>query len=145
MDVFVKYFRRLVLGHSSQIFPGVTRVTENPSNYGVLVQEMEKITKEYEPKMDEPTQAWKIAETIDASEGDLFRDFDLSTFMEHFKLDALAKTLLASAFTHVTRSDLRMKGRFSCFPSFRLLIPPRWGYTCQHSRRSYFDSCKRSQ
>lgn len=145
MDVFVKYFRRLVLGHSSQIFPGVTRVTENPSNYGVLVQEMEKITKEYEPKMDEPTQAWKIAETIDASEGDLFRDFDLSTFMEHFKLDALAKTLLASAFTHVTRSDLRMKGIYSCFHSFRLLIPSRWGYTCQHSRRPCFDSCKRSQ
>ena len=130
MDVFVKYFRRLVLGHSSQIFPGVTRVTENPSNYGVLVQEMEKITKEYEPKMDKPTQAWKIAETIDTSEGDLFRDFDLSIFMEHFKLDALAKTLLASAFTHVSKSDLKLKGMFPYLPSFRLLIAPRRGYTC---------------
>lgn len=130
MDVFVKYFRRLVLGHSSQIFPGVTRVTENPSNYGVLVQEMEKITKEYEPKMDESTQAWKIAETIDTSEGDLFRDFDLSIFMEHFKLDALAKTLLASAFTHVSKSDLKLKGMFPYLPSFRLLITPRRGYTC---------------
>ena len=130
MDVFVKYFRRLVLGHSSQIFPGVTRVTENPSNYGVLVQEMEKITKEYESKMDEPTQAWKIAETIDTSEGDLFRDFDLSIFMEHFKLDALAKTLLASAFTHVSKSDLKLKGMFPYLHSFRLLIAPRRGYTC---------------
>ena len=130
MDVFVKYFRRLVLGHSPQIFPGVTRVTENPSNYGILVQEMEKITKEYEPRLDEPTQAWKIAETIDTSEGDLFRDFDLATFMDHFKLDALAKTLLASAFTHVSKSDLKLKGIFPSLPPFGLLTAPRRAYTC---------------
>ena len=130
MDVFVKYFRRLVLGHSPQIFPGVTRVTENPSNYGVLVQEMEKITKEYESRLDEATQAWKIAETIDTSEGDLFRDFDLATFMDHFKLDALAKTLLASAFTHVSKPDLKLKGIFPCLSPFRLLTAPRRKYTC---------------
>ena len=130
MDVFVKYFRRLVLGYSPQIFPGVTRVTENPSNYGVLVQEMEKITKEYEPRLDEPTQAWKIAETIDTSEGDLFRDFDLATFMDHFKLDPLAKTLLASAFTHVSKSDLKLKGILPCLLPFRLLIALRRKYTC---------------
>ena len=110
MDVFIKYFRRLIVGHSPQIFPGVTRNTENPSNYGILVQEMEKITREYEQKLEEPAQAWKIAETIDTSEGDLFRDFDLSTFMEHFKLDAVAKTLLASAFIHVSKPDLKFKG-----------------------------------
>ena len=103
MEVFSKYFRRLLVGNSPQIFPGINRNVENPSNYQLLVQEMERITQD-------PEQAKKIAETIDTSEGDIFRDFDITTFMNHFKLDPIAKTLLASAFTQVTRADLRTKG-----------------------------------
>ena len=103
MEVQTKFFRRLLVGNSPQIFPGFNRNVENPSNYPLLVQEMEKI------KTD-PGQASMIAEVIDASEGDIFRDFDLSTLMEHFKLYAFAKTLLASAFTHVSKSDLKTKG-----------------------------------
>ena len=103
MEVYSSYFRRLLVGNSPHIFPGISRNVENPSNYHMLVQEMGNITEDLE-------QAPRIAEIIDSSEGDIFRDFDLSTFMDHFKLDALAKTLLASAFTHVTKSDLRTKG-----------------------------------
>ena len=105
MEVYSKYFRRLVVGNSPQIFPGINRNVENPSTYPLLVQEMEKIT------LDPEQHAAKIAEVIDTSEESLFRDFDLSAFMNHFKLDPLARTLLASAFTHVTRTDLKMKGR----------------------------------
>ncbi len=36
-------------------------------------------------------QARKIAESIETGTEDIFRDFDLSSFMEHFKLDALEK------------------------------------------------------
>lgn len=103
MDVFSKYFRRLLVGNSPQIFPGINRNVENPGNYQLLVQEMDKITQDSE-------QALKIAEIIDASEGDVFRDFDLVTFMDHFKLDPIAKTLLASAFRHVSKPDLKKKG-----------------------------------
>ncbi len=104
MEVFTRYFRRLLVGNSPQIFPGINRNVENPGNYPLLVQEMEKITQE-------PEHAAKIAEIIDTSEGDIFRDFDLSTFMDHFRLDPLAKTLLASAFLHVSKPDLQTKGR----------------------------------
>ena len=107
MEVYSKYFRRLLVGNSPHIFPGVNRNVENPSNYPLLVQEMDKITQD-------PEQAPKIAEIVDTSEGDIFRDFDLSTFIGHFNLDPLAKTLLASAFTHVSRSDLKAKGTFLC-------------------------------
>ena len=103
MEVFSKYFRRLLSGNLPQIFPGINRNVENPGNYQLLVQEMEKITKD-------PAQATKIAETIDTSEGDIFRDFDLVTFMNHFRLDPLAKTLLGSAFLHVSKADLNTKG-----------------------------------
>ena len=103
MEVQTKFFRRLLVGNSPQIFPGINRNVENPSNYPLLVQEIEKI------KTD-PGQASMIAEVIDTSEGDIFRDFDLSMFMEHFKLDAFAKTLLASAFTHVSKPELKTKG-----------------------------------
>ena len=103
MEVFAKYFRRLLVGNAPQIFPGIGRNVENPGNYQLLVQEMLKITQD-------PEQAQKISETIDASEGDNFRDFDLSTFMDHFKLDPLAKTLLALAFKQGSKADLRTKG-----------------------------------
>ena len=104
MEVYSKFFRRLLVGNSPLIFPGINRNVENQSNTQLLVQEMEKITQD-------PEQAPKIAEIIDTSEGDIFRDFDLSTFISHFNLDPLAKTLLASAFTHVSKSDLKAKGK----------------------------------
>jgi len=103
MEVFSKYFRRLLVGNAPQIFPGISRNVENAGNYQLLVQEMQKVSQDYE-------QAQKIAETIEASEGDIFRDFDLSTFFDHFKLDPLAKTALALAFKGLQRPDLRTKG-----------------------------------
>ncbi|KAI9864318.1 MAG: hypothetical protein M1813_003238 [Trichoglossum hirsutum] len=102
MEVFSKYFRRLLVGNSPQIFPGITRAVENPGNYSLLVGELRKVSHDLD-------QAHKIAETIDTSDGDLFRDFDLSTFMEHFKLDALEKTILSLAFKTVSRADLKTK------------------------------------
>lgn len=115
MEVFSKYFRRLLVGNSPQIFPGTNRNVENPSNYQLLVQEMEKIKQD-------PEQTPKIAEIIDTSEGDIFRDFDLATFMNHFGLDPLAKTLLASAFTHVSKPDLKAKGGAILVENFDGLI-----------------------
>lgn len=103
MEVFSKYFRRLLVGNSPQIFSGINRNVENPGNYQLLVQEMDKITQD-------PEQAPKIAEIIDASEGDIFRDFDLATFMDKFNLDPIGKILLASAFSHVSKAELRKKG-----------------------------------
>ncbi len=103
MEVFSKYFRRLIVGNSPQIFSGAPRNVENPSNFQLLHHELGKITQD-------PEQAPKIAEVIDTSEGDIFRDFDLATFMNHFGLDPLARTLLASAFTHVSKTDLKAKG-----------------------------------
>jgi len=106
MEVFAKYFRRLLLGNSPQIFPGINRNVENPGNHQLLVEEIEKASRD-------PEQARKIAEIIDTSEGDIYRDFDLPTFFNHFILNPVAKTILASAFTRVTRPDLQSKGRFT--------------------------------
>jgi CCR4-NOT transcription complex subunit 1 len=102
MEVFSKYFRRLLTGNSPQIFPGANKVVENAGNYPLLMQEMQKVSQDLD-------QAQKIAETIDSSEGDVFRDFDLSTFLDHFKLDPLAKVSLVLAFKTASKSDLRAK------------------------------------
>ena len=104
MEVFSKYFRRLLTGNAPQIFPGLNRSVENAGNYPLLVQEMQKVSQDIE-------QAQKIAESVDTSEGDIFRDFDLSTFLDHFKLDPLVKVALALAFKTATKSDLRAKGK----------------------------------
>ncbi|CAJ2504803.1 Uu.00g121970.m01.CDS01 [Anthostomella pinea] len=102
MEVFSKYFTRLVAGNAAQIFPSLSRSTANPGNYSLLVGEMSKISHDLD-------QAAKIAESIETANEDIFRDFDLSTFMEHFKLDALEKTILALAFKFGSRSDLKTK------------------------------------
>lgn len=104
MDVFAKFFRRLLVGNAAQIFPGSSRSVENPGNYPLLAQEVEKASKDYD-------QARNIAEIVDASEGDIFRDFDLATFLNHFRLDPVGKTILAAAFTRATKPDLRTKGK----------------------------------
>lgn len=103
MEVFSKYFTRLVAGNAPQIFPGLNRPVANPGNYHILVGEMRKIAHDV-------NQAAKIAESVESGTEDIFRDFDLSTFMEHFKLDALEKTLLALAFKLGSRADLKTKG-----------------------------------
>ncbi|KAJ5390680.1 uncharacterized protein N7496_001748 [Penicillium cataractarum] len=102
MEVFSKYFRRLLTGNAPQIFPGVNKSVENAGNYPLLVQEMQKVASDID-------QAQKIAETVDNSEGDIFRDFDLSTFLDHFRLDPLLKVSLALAFKLTSKSDLRAK------------------------------------
>jgi len=118
MEVFSKYFSRLVAGNASQIFPGVSRSASNQGNQQLLVNEMAKIAHE-------PDQAAKIAEAIENGSEDIFRDFDLSTFMEHFKLDALEKTILALAFKSGSRSDLKTKADAilsTNFPTFVNII-----------------------
>ncbi|KAI9825613.1 MAG: hypothetical protein M1832_000957 [Thelocarpon impressellum] len=104
MEVFSKYFRRLLVGNAPQIFAGINRPVENAGNYPLLAIEVRKVSQD-------PEQARKIADAIAVPDGDLFRDFDLSTFMEHFKLDPLEKTILALGFKTTTRSDLRTKGK----------------------------------
>lgn len=110
MEVFSKYFRRLLTGNAPQIFPGINKSVENAGNYPLLVQEMQKVSSDME-------QAQKIAETVETSEGDIFRDFDLSTFLDHFRLDPIVKVALALAFKMTNKSDLRAKGEYLRFHS----------------------------
>jgi len=106
MDVFPKFFRRLVSGNAFKLFPGANiKASENAGagSYQILVEEIQKVLKD-------PTQAQKIAETIDEGDGDIFRDFDLIAFVEHFGLGPIAETALCLAFRACARADLRNKG-----------------------------------
>jgi CCR4-NOT transcription complex subunit 1 len=104
MEVFQKYFSRLVTGSAPQIFPSLNRPVSNANsgNYQLLLNEVGKVSQDVD-------QAGKIAESIETANEDIFRDFDLATFMEHFKLDALEKTILALAFKTGSNRDLKAK------------------------------------
>jgi CCR4-NOT transcription complex subunit 1 len=104
MEVFTKYFRRVVQNNAAHVFGTGARNADPNGSYQILVTEMQKLRKE-------PEQADKIAESISSSEGDLFRDFDLATFIAHFQLDPVSKTMLALA---CRKTDLRSKG--TCLP-----------------------------
>ena len=101
MEVFSKYFGRLLTRNAPHIFAGAKAV--DGGNYRLLREEMDKI-------LQDVNQAVKIAETIDSSEGDTFRDFDLAKFVDHFEIDTIAKCVLANAFRGCSRLDLRQKG-----------------------------------
>lgn len=102
MEVFSKHLTRLVTQNAATIFSGGSN-RPSSANYQLLVELMVKISTDVD-------HAPKIAESIETGTEDIFRDFDLSTFMEHFKLDALEKTILALAFKLGSRSDLKTKG-----------------------------------
>ncbi|KAF1365387.1 Not1-domain-containing protein [Lizonia empirigonia] len=99
MEVFSKYFRRVLQNNAAQVFGTSGRSTDPNGSYQILLTEIQKLRKD-------PEQADKIAESISSSEGDLFRDFDLSTFVSHFQMDPLSRTMLALA---CRRTDLRPK------------------------------------
>lgn len=104
MEVSSVYFRRLLQANASAIFPNALRQNDSAqSTYPLLASEMQKLTRS-------PQQAWKIADALDTTDGDLFRDFDLSTFMEHFRLDPVAKITLALACRTASKQDIRTKG-----------------------------------
>ncbi|KAF2006869.1 Not1-domain-containing protein [Amniculicola lignicola CBS 123094] len=100
MEVFSKYFRRLVQNNAGQVFHTGARSADPNGSYQILVTEMQKLATEVE-------QATKIAESLDSTEGDLFRDFDLPTFMTHFQLDPVAQTILALASRSANNVNLR--------------------------------------
>lgn len=103
MEVSSVYFRRLLQSNASHMFPNAPRTGSNEGTYPLLVAEMQKLTRS-------PQQAYKIADALDTTDGDLFRDFDLSTFMDHFRLDAVAKITLALACRSASKQDIRTKG-----------------------------------
>ncbi|TVY33033.1 General negative regulator of transcription subunit [Lachnellula subtilissima] len=117
MEVFQKFFCRLVAGSAPQIFPSLNRQVSsaNNGNYQLLVEQMDAICTNAE-------QAGKIANAIETANEDIFRDFDLSTFMEHFKLDALEKTILALAFKTGPRPDLKTKANAILSTNFTNLV-----------------------
>lgn len=103
MEVFSKYFRRLLQNNAPHIFPNGGRTADAHGNYQLLVNEMQKLRTD-------PDQAQKIAESINTPEGDLFREFDLSTFVSHFQLDSFAAAMLAASCRLCGSGDLKAKG-----------------------------------
>ncbi|KIW46905.1 uncharacterized protein PV06_02526 [Exophiala oligosperma] len=100
MDVFASYFRRAVTSNVSAIFSGAKDFDQG--SYKLLKQELDKV-------LWDPEQPSKIAEAIDTSKEDVFRDFDLEAFIQHFFSDTLPQVILAIAFTKCARVDLKSK------------------------------------
>ena len=106
MEVFTTFFRRLLQSNASTIFPSSARppaATDTAGQYKLLADEMAKISRD-------PQQAERIAQSLDTNESELFRDFDLSTFIDHFRLNSIAKVALVLPIRTVSKPDLRSKG-----------------------------------
>jgi len=103
MDVLAYTVRKLIRQHSSRIF-GSDTSSDPAGSWTVLSNEIDAIRQK-------PDQAKKIADAIDINEGEPFRDFDLSTFMERFKMDPVSKSMLALSLKSASKSDLKTKGK----------------------------------
>lgn len=107
MEVFSQYFRRLLSSSANIIFsPAGQAPADNvaPGNYQLLKQELQKL-------LEDPAQATKIAEALNTGDGDLFRDFDLSTFVAHTIPHPIARLALLLALRSSPKPDLRSKGK----------------------------------
>ena len=114
MEVFSKYFRRVLQNNAAQVFGTGGRNTDPNGSYQILVTEVQKLRKD-------PEQADKIAESISSNEGDLFRDFDLATFVSHFQMDPLSRAMLTLA---CRMTVLRPKGKLAYMPRSVSLLTP---------------------
>lgn len=106
MDVFTTFFRRLLQSNAAAIFPSSARppaATDNAGQYKLLAEEMAKVARD-------PQQAEKIAQSLDTTESEFFRDFDLSTFIDHFRLNPIAKVALILPIRTASTPNLRSKG-----------------------------------
>ena len=122
MEVFTKFFRRLVVTNASQIWHNAR--TDSSGSYPVLLAEVQKVATD-------PQQAAKIVEAIEFGDrdGDVFKDFDMSTFMDHFQLKTVGKFALASAFKKSSKADQRAKAdgilKNNIQPFLNLITDPR--------------------
>lgn len=109
MDVFTTFFRRLLISNASAIFSTSARPAssagDNAGQYKLLAEEMAKISRDTQ-------QAERVAQSLDTNENEVLRDFDLSTFMDHFRLNSVAKMALALPIRSASKPDLRSKGVF---------------------------------
>lgn len=114
MEVYHKFFRRLVSSHAHTIFSPISKPPDNQSTYRLLVQHIKEASNS-----PEDSKA-KFADCISTSDNDVFRDFDLATFMKHFDLDGLERSILALGFKNCPKQDLRTKGKCFSLTSFTL-------------------------
>nr|POF13281.1 general negative regulator of transcription subunit 1 [Quercus suber] len=119
MELFATYFRRLLQGNVSTVFPGLARAPaangDVAGSYQMLVQEMQKVSSD-------PLQAVQIAEALNTSDGEIFRDFDLESFTDHFRLDPISRVALASACRLVSKQDIITKADHILLDSYQSFL-----------------------
>ena len=98
MEVFAQFFARAVASNRGAIFHG----RDATDSYKLLREQVEKVAQD-------PDQAYRIAEAVDNSKENDFRDFDLATFIQHFFAENVSQCALAVAFSRSNRTDLRAK------------------------------------
>jgi len=104
MEVYTQYFRRLLQSNASQIFSTTSRPSDGAGGgYQMLLTEVQKMNVDAD-------QAQKIAESLDTTDGDPLKDFDLSGFMDHFRLNPIVKVALATSCKTVSKPDIKAKG-----------------------------------
>ncbi|GIZ37484.1 hypothetical protein CKM354_000092900 [Cercospora kikuchii] len=115
MELFTTYFRRLLQSNASTVISSTPRAPENAGNYQLLIEEVQKLVKE-------PRQAQQIAEALDTNEGDVFRDFELQAFLDHFALDPVARVALLQPLRTVSIPSLRQKAASLLTATFPLFL-----------------------
>lgn len=121
MDIKQKAMRKIIMNNYSYIMSSSSsRSFENSpsSSHRLLGEQIKELASL--PQDVEGTFIDVI--TPVTPDGEVFRDFDVSTFFNHFSLDALQKCVLAVGLKSNPRPDLRNKGPDQAsFKTFELL------------------------
>lgn len=92
------------MNNASHIFASSGRNSDPSGSYPILQGEMRKVR--FDSK-----QTMAVADALNTTEGDIFRDLDVSTLLDHFKFDDLGKYAFAIYLRSSPKADLRVKGK----------------------------------
>lgn len=91
VGTYLHFIRRLIVHSQGRLAANVTFDNSTALTFQLLVQETQRLARD-------PYLADRFRESVDKGEGDVFRNFDLSRFVDRVGLRPLEQLILASSF-----------------------------------------------
>ncbi|WBW71015.1 CCR4-Not complex scaffold subunit 1 [Schizosaccharomyces osmophilus] len=112
--VYHHFLRRLVQGNSYRIF-GTGKSSDGLATYKLLLDELKSLTKSW-------ALARRFSDAISGSDSEVFEDFDIETFLNHFQFSPLERTNILIGLTTSIKPSLSKKASALLKEDFQPLL-----------------------
>ncbi|KAL2315151.1 CCR4-Not complex subunit Not1 [Schizosaccharomyces pombe] len=112
--VYHHFLRRLIQGNSYRIF-GTGKSSDGLATYKLLLDELKSLTKSW-------VMAKRFSDAISGSDSEVFEDFDIEAFLDHFQFSPLERTNLLIGLTTSVKPTLAKKASALLKDTFQSLL-----------------------